>query len=374
MTALLGVGLGVNVIITLQRRAKRVKEMKKLTEEKISRTILDSVSNLNSLQFPMCLISCEDFLSCGRLQSHEAARSLGRLFVIDRPELSAKLCREEGVVFMSHQWAGFTDPDDAHGSQYVAMKVAVECLKSEGRRCGWVWVDYTSIPQENTFQQQAAINSLPVYATYCSIFISVVPKCTHGDTGDTLDFDSYRSRAWCRLEKLSYETCCWNAQREFYVCDGQRLSTEKGSGEDWFLHVLGGTFSCCARSHPGRMKCDKQKIVGVMLAVYWRLLSMQRDVPEFAARAGKLLSLISGNTEKYFPGRQLYTSDERCTWLPLFEGSVPVLCEMFEEDSMRESAQRLKVPGVNDPAELVSSHYGSGHSLTEAFDPTTFSM
>ena len=48
-----------------------------------------------------------------------------------------------------------------------------------------------------------------------------------------------------------------------------------------------------------------------MLAVYWRLLSMQRDVPEFAARAGKLLSLISGNTEKYFPGRQLYTSDER---------------------------------------------------------------
>ena len=43
----------------------------------------------------MCLISCEDFLSCGRLQSHEAARSLGHLFVIDRPELSAKLCREE---------------------------------------------------------------------------------------------------------------------------------------------------------------------------------------------------------------------------------------------------------------------------------------
>ena len=53
---------------------------------------------------------------------------------------------------------------------------------------------------------------------------------------------------------------------EFYVCDGQRLSTEKGSGEDWFLHVLGGTFSCCARSHPGRMKCDKQKSLELTVA------------------------------------------------------------------------------------------------------------
>lgn len=151
-------------------------------------------------------------------------------------------------------------------------------------------MDYTSIPQSNVFLQQAAINSLSVYATYSSVFLTLVTN----DSNDQEALHSYNQRGWCRLELLSFMACGWS-ERESYICDGSlgpvipksikiyqnqifiaadvclcskppRLSDDvpmfptlserrhrysltgrTAMSEEMYLDVLGGSFSCCAR-------------------------------------------------------------------------------------------------------------------------------
>ncbi|CAK9014927.1 unnamed protein product [Durusdinium trenchii] len=350
MTALLGVGLGVNIIIAMRKRAHQIIKLEEYRREVISRTILASISNLNLLQFPMCLLKLQDFLGLGRLIRHEDAREARKLCFIDQPQVAADLCKEEGVAFISHQWAGFEHPDP-EGIQYRSMVVAVKEVISRGLKCSWIWVDYSSIPQQNAFQQQTAINSLSVYASYCSVFLSVVPPCKHADSGHDVDIHSYCSRAWCRLEKLSYATCSWEEERLAFLC------TEEGISNDWagvfndesVLDVLGGQFSCCTRNHPDDRPCDKQKIVGVMLGIFWRILATNRDAPH-RKHARTLLRLVEKDEEKYFPKTASYRTElMEPRPIELFDGFLPILKEMFLEDSAAVQEERVNVPGVSDP-------------------------
>ncbi|CAE7213019.1 unnamed protein product [Symbiodinium natans] len=297
------------------------------------------------------LLKVEDFLALGELICHEDAREARRLRCIDVADEAARMCQEEGVAFLSHQWASFEHPDP-DGVQYRAMVKAVEEVLERGIKCSWIWVDYCSIPQRNTFQQQTAINSLSVYASYCSVFLSVVPPCIHSDTGHDIDINSYCSRAWCRLEKLSYGTAGWNADgRLAFMC------TQEGITNDWkaifddesVLDVAGGAFSCCARNHPDGKPCDKQKIVGVLLGIYWRLLATVRDAPENADRATALLKLIDQDEKRYFPPYTSYISETGSTRIELFDGFLPVLRDMFLQDTEADHHQRVVVPGVGDP-------------------------
>ena len=96
------------------------------------------------------------------------------------------------------------------------MLFALEEFHRRNISCALIWVDYTSIPQSNVFLQQAAINSLSVYASYSSVFLTVVPN----DDGEEGVLDSYSQRSWCRLELLSFKACSWSDERESYVCDG----------------------------------------------------------------------------------------------------------------------------------------------------------
>ncbi|OLP96584.1 hypothetical protein AK812_SmicGene21167 [Symbiodinium microadriaticum] len=268
MTGLLGVGLGISILITMRKRAQQLLRLEEYRREVISRTILASISNLDLLQFPMCVLKVDDFLRLGELICHEDAREARRLRCIDIAEEAARLCQEEGVAFLSHQWASFEHPDP-DGVQYRAMVKAVEEVLTRGIKCSWVWVDYCSIPQRNTFQQQTAINSLSVYASYCSVFLSVVPPCIHADTGHNIDINSYASRAWCRLEKLSFGTAGWNSDgRLAFMCTQDGISNDWAAifDDDAVLDVAGGAFSCCTRNHPDGKPCDKQKIVGILAA------------------------------------------------------------------------------------------------------------
>lgn len=95
------------------------------------------------------------------------------------------------------------------------MLFALEEFRSRNIPCALLWVDYTSIPQSNVFLQQAAINSLSVYATYSSVFLTLVTN----DSNDQEALHSYNQRGWCRLELLSFMACGWS-ERESYICDG----------------------------------------------------------------------------------------------------------------------------------------------------------
>lgn len=127
------------------------------------------------------------------------------------------------VIFLSicpfaevsgHKWAAWNHPDPK-GHQYRAVLFALEEFRSRNIPCALLWVDYTSIPQSNVFLQQAAINSLSVYATYSSVFLTLVTN----DSNDQEALHSYNQRGWCRLELLSFMACGWS-ERESYICDG----------------------------------------------------------------------------------------------------------------------------------------------------------
>eukprot|EP00913_Durusdinium_trenchii_P001448 g1341.t1 len=253
-----------------------------------------------------------------------------------------------------------------------------------------------SIPQQNAFQQQTAINSLSVYASYCSVFLSVVPPCKHADSGHDVDIHSYCSRAWCRLEKLSYATCSWEEERLAFLC----ISNDWAGvfNDESVLDVLGGQFSCCTRNHPDDRPCDKQKIVGVMLGIFWRILATNRDAPHrkhartllrlvekerggdgkvheasrvrFACVSQRFylppaLPLPAQDEEKYFPKTASYRTElMEPRPIELFDGFLPILKddikreergykggyrEMFLEDSAAVQEERVNVPGVSDP-------------------------
>ncbi|CAJ1352400.1 unnamed protein product, partial [Effrenium voratum] len=194
-----------------------------------------------------------------------------------------------------------------------------------------------------------------VYATCCSIFLAVAPPCVHADTQRELNLESYLARAWCRLEKLSYETCTWNAgEHRAYLCDGMDVSQMDMSSknqlfpQELFLDVLGGTFSCCSRCHPNGMACDKEKIKGVMLGIYWRLLCARRDcAASFSTE--DTLQLIESNMEKYFPAKHEKCTEAGLTSVELFGGYLPTLEKLFEEDSSLDESQRIEVSGIFHP-------------------------
>ena len=193
-----------------------------------------------------------------------------------------------------HKWAAWNHPDPK-GHQYRAVLFALEEFRSRNIPCALLWVDYTSIPQSNVFLQQAAINSLSVYATYSSVFLTLVTN----DSNDQEALHSYNQRGWCRLELLSFMACGWS-ERESYICDGslgkkssqvmnlhfkfsqlpmfggskppphfptrQRhrysLTGRTAMSEEMYLDVLGGSFSCCARISLGSL-CGKHKVFHV---------------------------------------------------------------------------------------------------------------
>ncbi|CAE7660085.1 tubd1, partial [Symbiodinium pilosum] len=304
---------------------------KYLKSEKVT-AIHTAVTNLNTFQFPMCLVELKDFLSMGQLVCHEAARATGQLRCFDRPEEVVDLSLLSGIVFISHQWAGFDHPDP-EGEHYQAILVAIRGMSERGLKCGYIWVDYTSIPQANAFQQQAAINSLAVYASLCSALVSVAPNCKHADTGADLNVQTYCARGWCRLELLSFKTGTCKAEddeRAAYLCDGLSFKSIQESDvaleDDLVLHVLGGSFTCCSRCHPGGVQCDRQKTRDVLLGIYWRLLAMRRDGDmQYVIEADRILQLVQMEVEKYFPAYTWYRSAGHEEMQELFDGYLPLL-------------------------------------------------
>ena len=67
-----------------------------------------------------------------------------------------------------------------------------------------IWVDFSSIPQNNDAEKKAAIAALPAYASCTDAMLIAAPKIqhTHGDYECTLE--TYRQRMWCRAEQLCF--------------------------------------------------------------------------------------------------------------------------------------------------------------------------
>jgi len=342
LTAVLGVLLGFNIILALRRQARALQDLAKhLTRQKCE-SIRRAVRNLDTFLFPMYLVELPEFLQMGQLVRHEPAREAGQLRCFDLPQEADEVSASSGTVFVSHQWAGFDHPDP-EGVQYRAILVALQGFQERGVACGYIWVDYTSIPQVNEFQQQAAVNSLSVYASRCSLLVAVAPTCMHVDTGAEVNLQTYGSRGWCKLELLSYKTGSGRRSGDptTYICDDSGLRS--GDADDSLadqnvLHVFGGSFTCCSRKHPDNMPCDRHKIRDVLLGIYWRLSSIKRDGDLCSSSwAEEMLQRADADTEKYFPSRSLYHTESGAELQQHFDGYLPLLRDMFAAGSELEN-------------------------------------
>ena len=171
---------------------------------------------------PMWVLAVEHVLGMrGTLQSHQALQAQG---------LIVKWALGMLTIFVSHQWLGrhHPDPDGKRlqvlqgllknlmakklrietdlVSQFHGLRVTEEGLGDVAE--GYVWLDYFCVPQlsdglagpEVADEQLLYIESIPSYVDLCQVFLALVPKAVHHDTGASCSFQSWLERGWCRTE------------------------------------------------------------------------------------------------------------------------------------------------------------------------------
>ena len=315
--SILGCLLLVFIAYEVRRQWTRYQKLRRSHEARMENTIADALSSLKMLKYPVNLLSAVDFLAAGKLMVHEVLRDLGKIEVLDSLEEVAETRKARPIIFFSHQWTGFSQPDPS-GTQFRAMAAAlVEVRKAQG----WdlnsmrVWVDYSSIPQKHAGIQSLAINSLASYASMASAFVIVAPDCPHADLpAVTCDVVSYQRRMWCRAEQICYSL--HNGISSMYLATGGGASIVE---ESWFveaLHVFDGDLTCCRLKHKGMQACDRQSLVVPILGLYAELYAtyghhatgeekqqQQQQQQQQGDNVRDFLDLIDANRDKIFPPR-----------------------------------------------------------------------
>ena len=234
------------------------------------------------LQFASVTISALDFLELGRLRPHEELRD--RPGVLRHVDLLSQLEQSsDRIIFFSHQWTSFTEPDHS-GEQFRCMVRAVRAI-AEAK--GWrlestrIWCDFFSIPQRCKGMQLLAINSLAAYAASAHAFAVVAPKVVHADTNQTLDLESYNRRMWCRLENLCHWLHCGSNNR--WLMEGSECVP--APDDDAFINTNLRVFQGEAT-----VEADKLTLVLPLLSlyaeIYARRLCQQRAAASASSRAG----------------------------------------------------------------------------------------
>ena len=170
----------------------------------IDHKLSQAIRTTSEFKFASVLISCRDFESLGTLKPHEELRDRGMLHYHDT--LSELEAAPQRVVFFSHQWTAWDQPDPT-GQQYAVMLAALRHLQADRGWLAteiWIWVDYLSIPQRTHHMQGLAIESLSAYASVANAFVIIAPNVLHADTGHVCGVHSYNQRMWCRAENLCH--------------------------------------------------------------------------------------------------------------------------------------------------------------------------
>ncbi|CAE8611084.1 unnamed protein product [Polarella glacialis] len=180
-------------------------------------------------EFPMYLVSMSDFLEMKAVLPHEELKAQG-LLVSYTKQLGPAL-------FILHQWCRPHHPDP----DFEQMKVLQEALRNilsgevkmasgaivsltlrtgkgledvqaQDLHSAFIWYDYFAVPQCNIHASnhpekklsefQAAIRSIPSYVDRCKYFIILAPPILRPDLKDLLDYSTWCSRGWCRVERL----------------------------------------------------------------------------------------------------------------------------------------------------------------------------
>jgi len=170
----------------------------------MKRKLTEALETTREFEHPEVLISVTNFLTLGKLQSHEELRDRGLLLFHD--QLGEISRAPQRVMFFSHQWTSWTEPDPTNQQYECMVAAALTISKTNGwpMERVWVWCDYISIPQRTRNTQKLAINSLASYASIADAFVIVAPTVIHNNTGLECNVATYNKRMWCRAENLCH--------------------------------------------------------------------------------------------------------------------------------------------------------------------------
>jgi hypothetical protein len=269
--------------------------------------VLSAISEAESLRHPMVLCKASCFVEMGGLRSYESLRDAGKLVVLDTMEKVVNFESVHAIIFFSHQWLGWGQPDPDNVHHQTMVNAIRQLQKTMQNPVGdgpllledmYIWVDYGSISQEHRGMQMLAISSLPVYSSNAHAFVIIAPTTTHRDNGDTCDLCSYDDRGWCRVETLA--KVCASGIDNMYIMDEvdsdlQQVTMEMFK-QSLSLRVFEGAFSCCAMGHKNQAYCDKEQLVQSVLGLYFKTLS-QQDHPT----RKMVLEHIEESKDRFFP-------------------------------------------------------------------------
>merc|ERR1712195_241030 len=217
-----------------------LKEMK----EKLVKQKLDAALEASQhLDYPVTLVSANDFMAHGRLKQHEDVRDENQLVFKDSLAKVAVFKKTYKIVFFSHQWTAWTEPDHT-SKQYKAMV--------------------------------QAIHTLTAYSSVADAFIAVCPDLEHKETSASVGMDSYKHRMWCRAEQACFalKNGCdnmWMCTEKHDAGDNKLSLNVERMGQEWLkivLKVFDGNATCCERKHVGMEQCDRQALVVPLLSLY----------------------------------------------------------------------------------------------------------
>ena len=86
-------------------------EAKRLRREANRKRLMTAANNVTSLPFSVCLVKYTAFKKHGKLIPHEEARQRGDVITLDLYEHVLAFAATFDVMFISHQWLGYSEPD-----------------------------------------------------------------------------------------------------------------------------------------------------------------------------------------------------------------------------------------------------------------------
>ncbi|CAE8597103.1 unnamed protein product [Polarella glacialis] len=176
-------------------------------------------------EFPMYVVSISDFLEMKEVLSHEELKAQG-LLVSYTEQLGPAL-------FISHQWCRPHHPDPCFEQTKVLQEalrnvlsgevkislsliasilIGVNAVQAQDLHSAYIWYDFFAVPQCTSHSSnhpetelsdfQAAVRGIPSYVDRCKYFIVLAPPILRADLNDILDYSTWCSRGWCRVERL----------------------------------------------------------------------------------------------------------------------------------------------------------------------------
>jgi len=280
---LLGLGTLAGLLIGRQRVQKLESKSLDNKLQKLERCLATDGPS-GRLLHPFVVIRAQDFLSMGKIVKYEDLRRAGLHVVLDTMNALKEFERKERILFLSHQWTSFVEPDHT-GQHYVTMIAALQRVQTANKwplERVFIWLDYSCVPQLHRPTQELAILSISIYSSRAHAFVAVVPTTKHKETCEPCTAESYQYRLWTRAECFTH--LLTNGPDSMWIATEPNPSRVIPMPREWLrgsaLQIFQGESTCCQRGHVGVERCDRELLVEPVLGMYGRLYARTKVARE----------------------------------------------------------------------------------------------